>query len=386
MDDPIVIVGAGHAGAQAAIALRQRQYTGRILLLGDEPDAPYERPPLSKEYLAGERPLERLALRSPSFWASKDIALMPGRRVVAVDPAARRLTLADGDSIPYGRLIWAAGGAPRRLTCPGADLFGIHVIRTRADVDGLRGDLHAARHVLIVGGGYIGLEAAAVLVKLGHAVTLVEAQDRLLARVAAPDLSRLLAERHRAAGIDLRLGVTVAGLSGIDGRVALAHLSDGTDLPVDLAIVGIGIVPVVGPLRDAGAEGSNGVDVDSDCRTSLPGILAIGDCAARVNPFADGRRLRVESVQNAMEQAMLAACALTGHPPPPATVPTFWSNQYELKIQTAGLSLGHHATEMRRTADGQGTVLTYLRGGRIIAADCVNAPRDFMALKSAIIG
>lgn len=384
MDDPVVIVGSGHAGAQAAIALRQRRYEGPILLLGDEPDPPYERPPLTKDYLSGLRTSEQLALRTIGFWNAQRVTLRPGSRVMAVTPASYRLELDDGETVAYSKLIWATGGLPRRLACCGSELQGIHVIRKRADIDNLRADLRDARHVMVVGGGYIGLETAAVLVSQGYRITLVEAQDRLLARVAACELSDLLIQRHKQAGVDVRLGVTVAGLSGSAGRVAVAHLSDGTDLSIDSVIVGIGIIPAVQILKNVGAAGANGVDVDAECRTSLPGIMAVGDCAARENRFANGRRIRVESVQNAMEQPTLAASAVTQQAPPALAVPTFWSNQYEMKIQTAGLSLEHDGTEVMPTEDGHGTIIIYRKQGRIIAADCLNAPRAFMEMKRAI--
>lgn len=374
----VLIVGAGHAGAQAAAALRQRKFAGSIAIIGDEPDPPYERPPLSKEYLSGEKAFERIMIRSAGFWAERDIALLLGRRVVAVDPVAHVVTCADGAIFGYRVLIWATGGAPRRLTCSGHDLAGVHAIRTRADVDRLIGELPTIARVVVVGGGYIGLEAAAVLTKLGKHVTVLEAQNRVLARVAGEPLSRFYEAEHRAHGVDVRLGVTVACLEGSTGTVSGVRLASGEIQAADAVIAGIGIDPAVGPLLAAGAEGGNGVTVDALCRTTLPDVFAIGDCAAHASSFADGATIRLESVQNANDQANVVARTLTGEPAPYDAVPWFWSNQYDLKLQTVGLSTGHDAVVMRGDPSTRSFSLIYLKQGRIIALDCVNAMRDYV--------
>ena len=381
----VLIVGGGHAGAQAAIALRQRKFAGTIAIVGDEPDPPYERPPLSKEYLSGEKPFERILIRPPAFWAERAVDLLLGRRVVAVDATAHSVTLADGSTLDYETLVWAAGGAPRRLACSGHSLRGVHAVRTRADVDRLVAELPAVTRVVVVGGGYIGLEAAAVLTKLGKPVTVLEAQDRVLARVAGEPLSRFYEAEHRAHGVDIRLNVTVACLEEADGAVSGVRLGDGTVLPAEMVIVGIGIVPAVDPLLAAGARGGNGVWVDDHCRTTLADVYAIGDCAAHANAFADGATIRLESVQNANDQATTVAKALTGAPEPYHAVPWFWSNQYDLKLQTVGLSTGHDAAILRGDPTARSFSVVYLKQGRVIALDCVNATRDYVQGRALVL-
>ncbi|WP_271300019.1 NAD(P)/FAD-dependent oxidoreductase [Sphingomonas sp. CV7422] len=382
----IVIVGAGHAGAQAAIALRQRKFAGTIALIGDEPDLPYERPPLSKEYLAQDKPFERILLRPAAFWADKQITVLTGTRIVAIDAEAHRVTTADGAAIGYGTLIWATGGAPRRLSCAGHDLAGVHAVRTRADVDRLMAELPTTQRVVVIGGGYIGLEAAAVLTKLGKPVTLVEALPRVLARVAGEPLSRFYEAEHRARGVDIRLATQVDCIVEAEGRATGVRLADGTVLPGEMVIVGIGIVPAVEPLLAAGAAGGNGVAVDATCRTSLPDVFAIGDCALHANAFADGAAIRLESVQNANDQATVVAKALTGAAEGYAAVPWFWSNQYDLKLQTVGLSTGHDAAVLRGDPATRSFSLVYLRDGRVIALDCVNAVKDYVQGRALVVG
>lgn len=374
----VLIVGGGHGGAQAAIALRQRNFAGTIAIVGDEPDPPYERPPLSKEYLARDKPFERILIRPLAFWTERHVDLLLRRRVVRVEADAHRVETADGATIGYGVLIWATGGAPRRLTCSGHDLPGVHAVRTRADADAIMAELDAVRRVCIIGGGYIGLEAAAVLIKVGRQVMLLEAQDRLLARVAGAPLSAFYASEHRAAGVDLRLNVTVDCIERADRGLSV-RTADGETLACDMVIVGIGIVPAVEPLLAAGATGGNGVDVDDRCRTSLPDIYAIGDCAAHSNAFADGARLRVESVQNANDQATTVATRIAdGTAPPYAALPWFWSNQYDLRLQTVGLSVGHDDLVVRGDRAARSFSIVYLRAGRVIALDCVNATKDYV--------
>jgi 3-phenylpropionate/trans-cinnamate dioxygenase ferredoxin reductase subunit len=373
----VAIVGAGHGGAQAAIQLRQLGFAGTIGLIGAEPEPPYERPPLSKDYLAGEKLFERMLIRPESFWSERDVALVPGTRIVTVDAAARTVVAEDGRLFGYGALIWAAGGSPRRLACTGADLAGVHVLRCRAEVDLIRAELDQARHVTVIGGGYIGLEAAAVLRKLGKAVTVIEALDRVLARVAAPEISHFYEAEHRAHGVELLLGRSIDRIEGVDGRARTVALSDGAGIETGLVIAGIGIDPAAGPLLAAGAEGGNGIHVDAFCRTSLPDVYAIGDCAAQESRFAGGARVRLESVQNAHDQASAAARAIAGQPQPNDAVPWFWSNQYDLKLQTVGLSLGHDRTVLRGRPQDRSFSLVYLREGRVIALDCVNSVRDY---------
>ncbi|MEP4127237.1 MAG: FAD-dependent oxidoreductase, partial [Parasphingorhabdus sp.] len=296
----ILIVGAGHAGAQAAIALRQQKFTGTIGLMGNEKYAPYERPPLSKEYLAGDKPFERIMLRPESFWGERDIELLTGHRVAKVDPMGQQVTLTSDEEVGFGKLIWATGGSPRMLDCPGNQARNIHAVRSRADVDKIMAALPTTENVIVVGGGYIGLEAAAVLTKLNKKVTIVETLDRVLSRVAGETLSRFYENEHRAQGVTIELEAMVESFETNDeGMATAAKLTDGRMLAGDMFIIGIGIIPETGPLVAAGAAGGNGVDVDQHCRTSLENVYAIGDCALHSNPFAGGALIRVESVQNA---------------------------------------------------------------------------------------
>ncbi|NKJ00927.1 FAD-dependent oxidoreductase [Novosphingobium sp. SG707] len=377
----IVIVGGGHGGAQAAIALRQHGFTGSILIVGREPDLPYERPPLSKGYLSGEKTFERLLLRPAAFWAERGIGLVLGRAGTHVDPAVKRLILSDGRVISYGTLIWATGGDPRRLTCDGADLAGVHAVRTRADVDRLVHELRGgARRAVIIGGGYIGLEAAAVLTKLDCSVVVLEAASRVLARVAGEVLSNFYEAEHRAHGVDLRTQASISHLFGTDGHVSGVCMEDGTVIPADLVIVGIGIEPSVAPLIAAGAEGTAhaGVRVNAQCMTSLPDIYAIGDCAAHENAFAGGEVMRLESVQNANDMAATVAQSLCGDARVYEATPWFWSNQYDLKLQTVGLSRGHDQAVLRGDPADRSFSVIYLRGGRVIAIDAVNRVKDYV--------
>jgi 3-phenylpropionate/trans-cinnamate dioxygenase ferredoxin reductase component len=381
----VVIVGAGHGGAQAAIALRQARFGGSIALIGAEPDLPYERPPLSKEFLCGDRLFERMLIRPAEFWQAQGIQLICGRTVCAVDAADHRVTLEDGERVEYGRLVWAAGGSPRRLTCPAADLPGVHTVRTRADVERIRNELGTVTHVVIVGGGFIGLEAAATLRKVGKHVTVLEAQDRVLARVAAEPLSRFYEAEHRSRGVDVRLGANIERIQGAHGRVNGVTLLGGETLPAEMVIVGIGITPVVAPLIAAGARGENGVAIDANCRTSLPDVFALGDCALHESAFADGARVRIESVQNALDHAALIARHFTGAPPASSGVPWFWSNQYDLRLQTIGLSVGHDDLVVRGEPASKRFSLVYLKSGRVVALDCINAAADYMQGRSLIV-
>jgi len=373
----VIIVGAGHGGAQAAISLRQQGFVGTIAMIGLEPEAPYERPPLSKDYLAGERPFERLLIRPVTFWAERNVELILGRSVDAVDATARIVVTDDGATFEFGDLIWAAGGDPRRLSCDGHDFAGVHSVRSRADVDAIIAELPGISCVAVVGGGYIGLEAAAVLTKLGKKVVLLEALPRVLARVAGEDLSAFYEAEHRAHGVDLRTSETVVAIEGTAGRATGVRLGDGSHVAAEMIIVGIGIIPSVAPLLAAGAEGGNGVTVDRYCRTTLPNVYAIGDCAAHASDFAEGVTIRLESVQNANDQATVAARSICGAPVPYTSTPWFWSNQYDLKLQTVGLSSGHDSTVLRGDMAARSFSVIYLKSGRVIALDCVNAVRDY---------
>ena len=381
----VLIVGAGHAGAQAAIALRQGRFAGTIAIAGEEPELPYERPPLSKAYLARDKDFERILIRPPAFWDERGVAMLRGERVVAVDPAAHMATTASGRRIGYGRLVWAAGGHARRLTCRGHAARGVHAVRNRADVDALSAELPDADRVVVVGGGYIGLEAAAVLSKLGKAVTIVEAQGRVLARVAGEPLSRFYEAEHRARGVTILLGAQVAWVEEAGGAVAGVRLADGSGLRGQIVIVGIGIVPAVAPLLVAGAVGGDGVAVDAQCRTSLADVFAVGDCALHANDFAGGAAIRLESVQNANDQANVAARTILGEDVRYGAVPWFWSDQYDLKLQTVGLSAGFDRAVVRGDMAARSFSVVYLKDGRVIALDCVNAVRDYAQGRALVL-
>lgn len=381
-----LIVGAGHAGAQAAILLRQLNYTGSIAIVGAETVMPYERPPLSKEYLAGEKSFERIMLRPATFWSERHIEMAMGERVISVDPMGHIVRTSAGREISYGKLIWAGGGAARPLSCPGSAASGLFTVRSRADADGLMAMLPGVKRVVVIGGGFIGLEAAAVLTKLGKAVTLVEAQDRVLARTSGRTISDFYAAEHRAHGVDVRLATMVQAVEmDAEDRATGVRLASGEILPADAVIVGIGIIPEVGPLLLAEASGGDGVDVDAYCRTSLEDIYAVGDCAAHENRFAHGQRIRLESVQNANDQARTAVQHILGEPTTYDALPWFWSNQYDLKLQTVGLSTGHDQTIVRGDPASRSFSVIYLREGQVIALDCVNMTRDYVQGRAHIL-
>lgn len=382
----ILIVGAGHAGAQAAIALRQQKFEGTIGLMGNEKYPPYERPPLSKEYLAGDKEFDRILLRPESFWGERNIDLLTGCRVSKVDTVERKVSLANDDEVGFDKLIWATGGSPRMLDCPGSQARNIHAVRSRADVDKIVAALPNTTNVVVIGGGYIGLEAAAVLTKLGKKVTILEALDRVLARVAGKSLSRFYEEEHRRQGVTVELDSMVESIETDDEGMATAvYLSDGRQFDADMVIVGIGVIPETGPLVAAGAAAGNGVDVDQHCRTSLDGIYAIGDCALHSNRFADGALIRLESVQNANDQAKVAALDIVGQECEYDAVPWFWSNQYDLKLQTVGISTGFDDFLVRGDTESRSFSVVYFRDGKVIALDCVNAVKDYVQGRKAVV-
>lgn len=380
----VLIVGAGHAGAQAGIALRQAGFEGSVAMIGDEKDPPYERPPLSKEYFAGEKTFERILIRPATFWAERNIDMLLGQRVRGVDPEGKFVTAGD-EQIGYGKLIWCTGGSPRMLTCNGADAANVHGVRRREDVDAMMAQMDSITHVTVIGGGYIGLEAAAVLSKFGKKVVLLEALDRVLARVAGEELSRFYEAEHRAHGVDLRTGARMDCIEVADGRATAVLMQDGERIATDMVIVGIGIVPETGPLIAAGASGGNGVDVDEYGRTSLPDIYAVGDCAAHENGFARGARIRLESVQNANDQAKTAVAHIMGKEEPYNAVPWFWSNQYDLKLQTVGLSTDHDQTILRGDPTKRSFSVLYLKAGKLIAVDAVNAVKDYVQARAHVL-
>lgn len=378
-----VIVGASHAAAQLASGLRQLGWEGNISLIGQEPIPPYHRPPLSKAYLAGEKHSDELLIRPASFYEKSNIDLVLGTKVTAIDRANRRVELHDGGTIPYDRLALATGAKVRRLTVPGTDLEGVFYLRDLNDVDRIRAHVGPGKSAVIVGGGYIGLETAASLRKLGLHVTVLEAMPRILQRVTAPEVSDFYSRVHAEEGVTIVTGAVVDALLG-EGHVAGVRLADGSEHAADLVVIGVGILPATELAEAAGLEVDNGIVVDEYARTSDHAIVAAGDCTSHYNPIYDCR-LRLESVQNATDQAKVAASTLCGTLAPYHALPWFWSDQYDLKLQIAGLSQGYDRVVMRGdSGSGRSFAAFYFRGDRLLAVDAVNRPKEFMFTRKAL--
>jgi 3-phenylpropionate/trans-cinnamate dioxygenase ferredoxin reductase subunit len=383
----IVIVGAGQAGVTTAEALRTGGFEGPITLLGDEPHGPYHRPPLSKAWMAGEIEAAQLVMRAPEMLARKNITLRTGVNVKAIDRSAQTVILGDGSTLPYAGLVLATGSTPRALPLPGTDAPGVLALRTRDDASAIADRLAACiaqqRPVVVIGGGFIGLEVAATARKKGLAVTVLEAAPRLLGRVLAPVLSDWYAELHRGHGVQLLLGAQVAAIeTDVDGTVSGVKLADGSVVPAGLVVVGIGVNANHQLAQAAGLECERGIVVDACGRTSDPLIVAAGDCTAR--RLSDGSLLRLESVQNATEQGKSAAAALLGQDRPFTATPWFWSDQYDKKLQMAGLSMGADGWAVRGDmATGSFTVY-HFKNDRLIAADSVNASKDHLLVRKLL--
>jgi 3-phenylpropionate/trans-cinnamate dioxygenase ferredoxin reductase component len=376
----IVVVGAGQAGASLVARLRKAGFDGQITLIGAETVPPYQRPPLSKAYLLGDMALERLFLRPESFYADQDIALKLGQRVEAINPATKTLTIGD-EVITYDQLALTTGSEPRRLPAViGGDLDGVFVVRDLADVDAMAPFVAQGARALIVGGGYIGLEAAAVCTKRGVNVTLVEMADRILQRVAAPETSAFFRDLHRSHGVDIREGVGLDQLVGSDGTVTGAVLGDGSELAVDFVVVGVGIAPATHLAEMAGLDLENGIKTDAQGRTSDSAIWAAGDCASF--PY-NGRRIRLESVPNAIDQAECVADNMLGADKDYVAKPWFWSDQYDVKLQIAGLNTGYDRIVTRK-GGGDSVSFWYFRGDQLLAVDAANDPRSYMIGKRLI--
>ena len=374
----IVIIGAGQAAGQAAASLRQGKYEGSITILGNETQPPYQRPPLSKQYLSGELGMDRVMVRPEKFYADQDIALHTGTRVESVDRSAKTVTTSSGDSYEYDKLLIATGSRPRILTIPGSDLSGIHYLRTIDDVDGIREAMQTAKKICIVGGGYIGLEVAAVAVTSGLQVTVLEMEDRILQRVTTPEMSEYYHELHAGRGVNIRVNTGVSGFQGED-HVSTVLCGD-EKMDADLVIVGIGIIPNIELAEAAGLDCNNGITVDDHCRTSDPHIYAAGDCTNHPNPIM-GRRLRLESVPNAMEQARVSASNMLGADKVYASIPWFWSDQYDLKLQMVGFSADGDTSVQRGDKATNQFAVFYLKDGKVVSVDAVNSPREFMVCK-----
>lgn len=382
LTETIVIVGASHAAAQAVDSLRRDGFGGRLVLVGEEPELPYQRPPLSKKYLAGEFDTDRLWIRPTAFYEQQRCELRLGRRATAIDRGRHLVSLDDGTALPYDKLLLATGSRARPLTVPGAGLAGVHYLRTKADVDAIRAELPGVERVAIIGAGYIGLECAASCAKAGLAVTVLEMADRVMSRVVAPEMSAFYHAQHVAHGVDIRLGTSVSAIEG-ERRVTGVVCDDGTRVPAGLVIVGIGIVPNCELASDAGLACDNGIAVDEYCRTSDPDIYAIGDCASHPSPRY-GRRIRLESVDNAFEQAKTAAANMLGGSVFHDKVPWFWSDQYELKLQIVGLSQGYDRVILRGDPASLSFACCYLKDRELLAVDAVNNARDFMGARKLI--
>ncbi|WP_137971258.1 NAD(P)/FAD-dependent oxidoreductase [Pseudomonas sp. F(2018)] len=382
-----IIIGAGHAGGELAIALRNEGWKGRILLLGEEAHLPYHRPPLSKAYLAGSVEKSSLSIRPQLAYDKANVEFFGGVRVLRIDRANKRLELADGKQLAYDKLAIATGGRPRPLSVPNAAAAercaNFHYLRTLDDVELIRAQMAAGKRLAIVGGGYIGLEVAAAAVAQGLQVTVLEALPRVLQRVTAAELSAYYERKHREAGVDIRTNVQVADLEVTGEAVSAVICADGSRLETDLVVVGIGLIANTELAAEAGLEVDNGILVNEYAQTSDPDIHAAGDCTNHPNPLL-GRRLRLESVPNALEQSRVAAAGMAGKLKAYASVPWFWSDQYELKLKMVGLSEGFERLVLRGEPQTNSFSAFYLKDGKVLAADTVNRPQDFIAAKRLV--
>ncbi len=381
-DQTVVIIGAGQAGGTCGMELHKKGFEGRILIVADEDYIPYKRPPLSKTYFAGEASLESLYVMQQAKLDAAGIECMTGVRVDSIDRDNKALALSSGETLNYDKLVITTGSRARPLPVDGADRPNVFMLRNIADVDAIRERCGEGKRIVIIGGGFIGLEAAAVAVKLGMKVTVLEGLERVLARVTAPYTSEFYEKVHRDAGVDLRTGAAVTGLEG-DPEVTHVVLGDGSKIEADLVVIGIGIVPNVELAEAAGLKVDNGIVIDDHCRSSDPDIYAAGDCANHHDHFY-GRRMRLESVQNAMDQARTAADNLMGIEAVYDAQPWFWSDQYDLKLQMVGISQGYDDAVVRGNPDEKSFSVFYLKDGAIIAMDAISRPKDFMMSKKLI--
>lgn len=377
----VVIIGAGHAAGQAAASLRQAKYAGDITIVGDEAHIPYQRPPLSKAYLKGDQSADKVYLRAESFYADRDIAMKLSTRATAIDTTAKTVALSTDETLHYDHLLISTGSRPRKLSIDGSDLPGIHYLRTMDDVDGLRDGMQADANLVIVGGGYIGLEVAAVGRELGLNVHVLEMEERILQRVTTPEMSAYYHQLHEGRGVNIHTNTAVTGFAG-DGKVQEVLCGDKR-FPADIVIVGIGIIPNTELAEAAGIVCDNGIVVDDHCCTSDPNVYAAGDCTNHPNPLLD-RRLRLESVPNAMDQARVSTANMLGDDKTYAAIPWFWSDQYELKLQMVGFSADGDAQVLRGDMATNQFAIFYLKDGKVVAADAVNSPKEFMLCKQLV--
>lgn len=378
----VVIAGAGHAAGQLVASLKQQKFDGQIVLVGDETHLPYQRPPLSKKFLSGDLAAERLYVKPAAFYEDPQIELRLDTRIVAIDRARKALEIENGEDISYDKLILAMGSRVRRLSIEGADLEGIHYLRSIADVEGIRSELLTRKNVVIVGAGYIGLEVAAVTRQLGLDVTVVEMADRVMSRVVSPELSDFYQIEHTNHGVKLRLSTGITAMHG-DGRVEAVETDNGELIAADFVVVGVGILPNTELAVDSGLNVDDGIVVDETCLTSDPSIYAVGDCTRHPNAIYD-RLLRLESVHNALEQAKTAVSNICGNETHYSEVPWFWSDQYDLKLQIAGLSNDYDDVIIRGNPAERSFACLYMKDNALIATDAVNSPKDFVQSKALI--
>jgi len=378
----IVIAGAGHAAGQLVVSLKQHGFSGQVVLLGEEAYLPYQRPPLSKKFLSGELSAERLHIKPQNFYDDAQIDARLETRVTAINRDAKTIVTQSGEIFAYDTLILATGSRVRRLPIEGDDLKGVHYLRNIADVEGIRSELQTRKHAVIVGAGYIGLEVAAVTRQLGLDVTVVEMEDRVMSRVVSPETSDFYQVEHRTQGVKLRLSTGVKAFHG-ESRVEAVETTDGELIPADFVVVGVGIIPNTEVAAAADLEVKDGIVVDDRCQTSDPAIYAVGDCTLHPNSIY-GRDLRLESVHNAVEQAKTAANNICGVETHYSQVPWFWSDQYDLKLQIAGLSAGCDEIVIRGNPVNRSFACLYLKDGRLIATDAVNSAREFVQSKALI--
>ena len=381
MVERVVIAGAGHAAGQVATSLRQQKFAGQIVLVGDESFLPYQRPPLSKKFLSGDLAAERLYVKPASFYEGAQIELRLDTLITRIDRANKKLTTDDGD-IPYDKLILALGSRARRLEIEGAELEGVHYLRSINDVHAIRDELLHRKNAVIVGAGYIGLEVAAVIRQHGLEVTVVEMADRVMSRVVSPEISDFYQIEHAKHGVKLRLNTGTTAFRG-DSRIDAVETNNGEPIPADFVVVGVGIVPNTELATDADLIVENGIVVDDRCRTSDPDIFAVGDCTMHPNAIYD-QQIRLESVHNALEQAKTAASNICGKDTHYSQVPWFWSDQYDLKLQIVGLSAGYDDLVVRGNPVDRSFACLYLKDGRLIATDAVNSPKEFVQSKALI--
>ena len=382
MTETCIVMGASHAAAQLVTSLRQEGWNGEILVIGDEPHLPYHRPPLSKAFLSGEKTVESLVIRPAAFYQKNEVQFRQGR-VMSINRDQQTLMLGDGEELSYDKLALCMGARVRKADLPGCDLKGIHYLRNMADAESIRAKVAEGQHAVIIGGGYVGLETAASLRQLGMQVTVLERGPRILGRVTAPEVSDFYHRVHTESGVRIHTSVSVAGFSGND-QVEKVVCTDGAEFPADLVVIGVGVLPNTELAEAAGLAVDNGIVVDEFCRTIDPNIVAAGDCANQFNKLY-ACRVRLESVPNATEQAKITAASICGCNKSSASLPWFWSDQYDLKLQIAGLSQGYDQVIVRgdrRT--GRSFAAFYLKEGRLIAADCINRPQEFVLSKRII--